>query len=214
MSATSKIMLTTMILIAGYGIFMLVHSPEPAQIHTERVAPAGFSVYKNNVYGFELFYPEEANILIDHTQMTSTGYNPTCDSTFGLICFFLPDTAYPESNFKGAGVSINLLPDKKTEADCLAPRAELPEQLPAQTTIINGVSFAKYLASDAAMSHQSSGDTFRTFHNNQCFEITTRINTTSFEVYELGTIDRFTDVQKTELKTTLDQVVQSFRFTS
>ncbi len=169
--------------------------------------------YENSQYKFAVDYPKNAEVIIDKEKMATVGYLPTCNIDYGTACIYFSNVKnYAGTNFGGAAVSINVRTDKKTEAECTAIDSQAPEQLPSTTLNINGINFTKYTAGDAAMSHQSSGADYRAFHSNTCFEITTRINTTTFEVYQTGTINKFTDENRSELETALSKVVSSFRF--
>lgn len=167
--------------------------------------------YSSSEYKFTIKYPQEATLITDKTQMQATGYMPMCDSEYAVACFiFDKDTTYTNSNFNGAGVFINIANDKTDEITCMSVdnmRAEVGEN---RAININGKTFVVYNASDAAMSHQSNSRVYRTFYNSTCYEIVTRINTTTYEVYEEGSINKFTDDQKDELQNKINAIVASF----
>ncbi len=212
MTTSSKIMLALILVVLGYGIFLLSNT-EPQDLPVpSNPLPSGFVSYTNNQYHFSLAYPQTGEVIVDKTEMANVGYLPTCDIENAIVCIFLPPSLYPTTNFQGAGVSVNILSDTSTEASCVAPRSDLPEDPRAESVMLNDNAFTKYSAGDAAMSHQSMGADYRTFYNNTCYEITTRTNTTTFEVYEPGSIGLFTDTQKTEVGNILLQIVQSFEF--
>lgn len=169
--------------------------------------------YENSQYKFAIDYPKNAEVIIDKEKIASVGYLPTCNTDYGQVCLYFSNVKnYPGTNFSGASVSVNVRSDKKTDGECTAIDSQAPEQLPSSSININGINFTKFTAGDAAMSHQSNGADYRTFHNNTCFEITTRINTTTFEVYQTGTINKFTDQNRSEIDGVLYNVVSSFRF--
>lgn len=75
---------------------------------------------------------------------------------------------------------------------------------------INGLDFQTFGYGDAAAGHQSSGDDYCVFLNDMCYQISTRINTTTFENYEPGTLARFTEEERKELEQKLSLIISSF----
>lgn len=170
---------------------------------------AGWSNYTNDAYKLSSAYPAGAQLITDKTIMSTTGYFPTCNTDTALACIYFASSTYPNSNFNSAGISLNVISDKKSETDCYALNPY--ERSLGSDQVIRGVTFKTFVAGDAAMSHQSGGTDYRTFHNNTCFEITTRINTSTFEVYAEGSIVRFTDMERQELENTIKKIVETFQ---
>src|ERR1035437_469517 len=157
---------------------------------------------------FTIDGPDAARFITDSVSMASVGYQPTCNPDTGIVCVYLPDSTFPKSNFNGAGVSVNTTTD--SASSCLATKNG--EVASPTQKIIGTIPFASFTSSDAAMSHQSAGNDYRTFRNGTCYEITTRINTTTFEVYTKGSIAKFTDQERTTISLILEKIVSSFRF--
>lgn len=168
----------------------------------------GWATYKDSVRSFSVKYPQIAQVITDKDKMAAVGYLPTCDTETGIVCMYLPSEVYPKTNFSGAALSINLLKDKKTEDGCVAPK---PGETFLGKSFINQQLFNVSYVADAAMSHQSSGFDYRIFKNNFCYEITTRINTSSFEVWEKGSVNRFTDNEKEVIGDTLDKILATIK---
>ena len=104
---------------------------------------------------------------------------------------------------------MNILADAKTEQDCLATGGNQQSVGPA---VINGAEFQVFTDGDAAMSHRSEGFDYRAFRNGTCWQLTTRVNTTVFEVWAPGLITRFTDADQKLVEEMLGSVIKSFKF--
>ncbi len=168
-------------------------------------------VYGNPDYGFTINFPVGVTMINNRDDIASSGYIPVCDPETSIVCLVFPDTTYPNSNFSQAGVSVNVLPTLTNETVCNTPDTNRNAS-DRQTVIINGLTFTRFSMGDAAAGHQSGGFNYRTFHDNQCFELTTRVNTTTFENYEPGTIEKFTAEQESAITAQMEAMVQSFKF--
>jgi phosphatidylglycerophosphatase A len=167
--------------------------------------------YANPDYGFSINTPEGVTVLTNQTEIANSGYIPVCSPETAVVCMVFPESTYPNSNFSAAAIGVNVLTDKQSEAACQTPDANRNAS-DSQRVTIDGVAFIKYSTADAAMSHSSSGYNYRTFHNGQCFELTSRVFSSTYEVYEPGTIEKFTSDQETAITAMLDSTIQSFRF--
>ncbi|MFH1192719.1 MAG: hypothetical protein V1656_00130 [Candidatus Jorgensenbacteria bacterium] len=165
--------------------------------------------YTNPTWGFGIRYAEDMAFVADKEKIQLSGYVPLCDPETSLACVVYPESLLPGRNFQGGGVAVGVLNDRKDEAACLALQNEMGAEAPV---LIGGREFSAYRFSDAAMSHQSSGENYRAFANGRCYQISTRINTTTFEVYEAGTIARFTDAERAAVAQKLQDVAMSFTF--
>lgn len=165
--------------------------------------------YANPNRGFSIRYAEDMVFVADKEKIQLLGYIPLCDPETSLACIVYPESLLPGRNFQGGGVAVGILSGRTSEAACLASENEMGAEAPVT---IGGHSFAAFRYGDAAMSHQSSGENYRAFVNNRCYQISTRINTTTFEVYEAGTIQRFTDAERAMVAQKLQEVVASFKF--
>lgn len=160
---------------------------------------------------FSINIPDGAQMLNNKEDISTSGYIPVCDPDTSILCLAFPGSTYPNSNFNGAAVSVNVIPAITVESTCLT----MPQSgRDAGTTIvtINGTEYASATGGDAAMSHQSYGTNYRTFHDNKCYELTSLIYTTTFEVYEPGTIEEFTTEQESVITAKLNSIIQSFKF--
>jgi hypothetical protein len=91
-------------------------------------------------------------------------------STIG--CFAYPnDRLKDKPEFLGATLAVSVS-TKETKETCLMDPPELVEfGEHAKTVVINGVAFRVYPTHDAAMSLRVGGKLYRTYHNEQCYEL-------------------------------------------
>lgn len=78
---------------------------------------------------------------------------------------------------------------------------------------IRGTLNKKFSFGDAPAGHRLDGENYRVLRNGTCFELSTRVAITAFEVYEPGAITRFPDTNRSALQAMLDAMLNSFRFT-
>ena len=163
-----------------------------------------------NQYGFSFGYSEDFGFTTDINQVRPLTYIPVCDEKM-LACAFLKRETYPQTNFDGAGVSINIYPEFNTEQKCYQLISETSSVHQIESDVIlNGVTFKHGIGGGAATGHSESVKVYRNFRNNQCYEIAAHIAETNIGMYEPGTIKPFDDAAVWEK---LNKVVNSFIFT-
>jgi hypothetical protein len=205
MTFKDSIAAASLLLLLGAGCARPIAAPVPA---AEPAAPAK-RTYRDEARGFTLAYPEEFRLLIDKEEMGTSGYIPVCDPSTAVACLLLPRETYAGTNFEGAGFAVNVLPDKKTEAECLKPEGNMRF---ISDEWFAGVTYKSFAGGDAAMSHRSEGSDLRTFRNETCFSLTKRVATSVFEVYEPGTIGRYADDDDRRVELLLETALEDFRF--
>ena len=201
--------LSLILLGAGCRPTAIPATPPPAQVPP---APpvASVATYADPDHRFTFQYPSDAKIITAQNPTGAVGYLPVCDQQTSQACAFFSGDEFPGSNFDGAGVSVNVLPDAKTAAAC---RTGFNGAKLIGSRNINDVAFSVFSDGDAAMSHAAVGNDYQAFVQGVCYQITTRVFTTTFDVYPAGAIKEFTAAQDEQMKQTLDSIVASFRFT-
>lgn len=165
--------------------------------------------YTDKANGFTVNYPEGVLILNAKTQINSSGYIPACDPDTSVVCFVYPADTYPKSNFSSAGMAIGIT-GAKTESACIARgNGELSTE---GIKSISGIGFQAFSYGEGAAGHRTNGLNYRAFHDNRCYQLSTRINTTVFENYEPGTITEFTMDKEQFILEALDTMVYGFKF--
>lgn len=166
----------------------------------------GWETYSNSQYGFSVQYPKnDFGLYTDYNKVKSLSYIPVCNDSM-LGCLVYSKDKQPNTNFEGAGVSLDRL-GLGTEASCLMVQQGETRQA---DLVINGVNFAVYKGSGAATGHFEEYINYRTFKNNDCIGITLRVTSTNIGNYEPGTVKEF---NSNEVWNKLKQVLSTFNFT-
>jgi hypothetical protein len=173
-------------------------------------APA-LKTYTNAKYGFTVSYPDTVTPTDDVQDMQLSGYIPVCDPDVAVACFPMGKAPYAGKNFENAAFAVHVRKALKTEASCESVVPDAGETADGNATI-DGTAFRKFAMGDAAMGHQLAGENYRAFRGGTCYELATRIGTTTFENYEPGTIERFTDQDRADVERALEAMLTSFRF--
>ncbi len=185
-------------------------APEPQIVPLPPPKPIT-KTYTNAKYGFSVEYPETLVLTEDAREMQLSGYIPVCDPDHAIVCFPIAKNAYENTNFGGAAFAVHSRGDLKKPTTCGAPsNGEMPDG----EANLNGVTYKKFSFSDAAMSHRLEGENYRVYKNGRCFELSTRVTTTVYEVYEPGTVTRFSEDDRSSVQAALDLMLTSFRFVS
>jgi hypothetical protein len=161
-------------------------------------------------YGFSMQYPESFGFNTDISKVKSLTYIPVCDQTM-VACAFLEKSQYSNTNFDGAGVSINIDKTLNTEAKCynFSVSTNAAQQAAADATI-NGAVFKSATGGDAGAGHFEKLQVYRNFRNGMCYEIAQHVGSTNIGNYPEGSITEFS---QDEVWQRLQMVVNSFAFT-
>ncbi|MFH0873742.1 MAG: hypothetical protein V1846_02770 [Candidatus Komeilibacteria bacterium] len=181
----------------------------PQQPSPVVLPPTGQQVYTNSSYHFSAKYNPPIIATEDKQQMQTSGYIPGCDPDTSLVCFIYPADAFGKTNFGGAGVSVSVLANLTNETTCLATQQN--DGLLATSTVMNNLTWQTWSFSDAATSHRSNGYNYRSWQNNLCWQLQTRINSTVFEVYAPGMIELFTATEEETVNQALQKTINSFQ---
>jgi hypothetical protein len=134
------------------------------------------------------------------------------DSVTTIACF-----AYPKDKFKdkptfvGAAFFVAEVQPATTPNACLqGSRNWLVRSV--QIARINSVSFKHFRVSDAWTSHYQTGDLYRVFHDQKCYEVGIQEINASAGAYDPGTIKEFTKRDAGEVRALLKQALDSFVF--
>jgi hypothetical protein len=195
--------------LAAYLLILLLGSWITFRLMQKNHVPQEFSStsYRNAGYGFGFEYGNEFRLLEGAELIQSQSYIPPCEPD-SIACLYYPKEAFGNTNFGGAGFGIRVIPDVDT---CPTPRDQ-GAGIETGSEQINGVDFQVVVTGGAAMHKQNKDAIYRVVREGTCYEVLVRLNTSVFEVYEPGTIERFTPQMETKVRVALGEVLQSLRF--
>ncbi len=137
-----------------------------------------------------------------------------CDdvsSSETIVCFAYPKDKFIEKPaFGGAAFFVEEIRDSRTAKKCLTGEDWLVHR--TESTTINGVPFKVFHISDAWAGGSQSGDIYRAFHGNICYELGIQQVGVSTGSLDPGTFQEFSKKDAEEVRLSLDQALRSFRF--
>ncbi|HVY68027.1 MAG TPA: hypothetical protein VHA30_04005 [Patescibacteria group bacterium] len=208
------ILASALLLAAGCNRAQAPTTP-PDQSWTASSTPgqtAGWNSYASpDKYGFSFQYPADFGFDTDIEHVRGLAYIPVCDENMAA-CAYLARDKYPNTNFDGAGVSVNIDPSLNTESKCYNFQVSTSA---AQNQVadmdINGVAFKSATGGDAGAGHSEKVQVYRNFHNGLCYEIAQHVGSTNIDNYPQGTVQPFDQEQVWQ---NLMDVVMTFKFTN
>ncbi|WP_371067884.1 hypothetical protein, partial [Salmonella enterica] len=124
-------------------------------------------------------------------------YIPPCIDGFEY-CLYYNGQDYVGTNLESVGLSILKRNDLKNITTCLNTA---PQGYNMKSTSISTSSSVFSPLGDAAAGHYSSGESYRLYKNNMCYEFQTRIGLTRYENYPEGSIKKFSDADESLMNT-------------
>ncbi len=160
--------------------------------------------YQNSTYHFSFSYPPNFDLLTPGPHdLLPLGFISVCDGSKDLVCLHLPPSAYPNTNFEGAGVAVSYLLQLTSPASCST--TNLMGQITA--TQINGIGYWQSTIGNGATGHTGGGPVYRTFNQNKCFEIQL-----SIDKYRDELSRSFTSTEESTLSSVLTTILSTFKF--
>ncbi len=149
------------ILMASFGAMAMTAWAAPENEN------ASWRTYRSPDYGFKIDYPANLRFYPGHPlRPPEASMFPICDYT--VACFQSEDGAFKKTPLQAAGVSVNILRDKKTEVEC----NEIDTGAgPIKTVVIHGILFHYGDTGEAGGSSSRSMTAYRAFHEYVCFEV-------------------------------------------
>lgn len=164
--------------------------------------------------GVSFSYGGDWGVAITPNQILVDSYIPPCDSNFDY-CFYRTGDAYEGTNFESAGLRVKQRVDLATKTLCLS---SLPVGYSGLTPQMGaGADYATSVfgsLSDAAAGHYATGALYRLWFDSTCFEFETRIGESQYANYPAGSIEKFSDADRTELFSELESLLHSITIVS
>lgn len=147
-------------------------------------------------------------------------YIPVCEED-AILCAVYPSKKFEGTSFGAAAFQVREVftgLEKMTPDVCVTPStpegSQWPEfQISARDPAvkIGGVLFVHGTTSQAAMSHSSSVDLYRAFHQDKCYELSISQTETNAQVFD-PPARTLTRAQRKDVNEKLSQMLHSFRF--
>ncbi len=147
-------------------------------------------------------------------------YIPACEDD-AIVCVVYPAKRFGDTSFGAAAFQVREIhteQEQMTADVCVTPYppsgSEYPEfQISAKNPAerIGGILFVHGARDEAAMSHSSSVDVYRTFHRKRCYELSVGQSGTNPDVFDPPK-KTLTDEQLKDVDESLTQILRSFRF--
>jgi hypothetical protein len=136
------------------------------------------------------------------------------DATTGatFVCLAYPkDKLKDKPGFIAAVFFVRSVPEATTQKVCLEGSQDwLVHDFRA--TIVDGISAKLFHTSDAWMSGSESGEVYRVFHRNNCYELGILEANSNEAAYDPGTFKEYTARDAAEVRASLKQPLNSFTF--
>lgn len=153
-------------------------------------------------HGFDLTIPAEYIAYKSDFEKHQMSYIPVCQDG-DSVCVAYDGHKYDGTNFGAASVEVKV--SRAAASTCATPFGK------TGTKNIGGIAFVHSTEMGAAMSHDIEKDIYRGSVNGTCYEMYLNLTYTVFEVYEPGTIRKFTDKDHSEVKASLMRIAESFK---
>lgn len=149
-------------------------------------------------------------LAVNADQVTTESYIPPCSEGFDY-CLFYTGTAFDDTNFDSAGVSITKR-DDLSASTCITAQ---PEGYTGQTPATHRESsYATSMFSglgDAGAGHYATDTVYRLSVGESCYEMRTRVGESQFANYPAGTIEEFNAADRHVLNSMLHLQLERIR---
>jgi hypothetical protein len=147
---------------AAAGLLLTI---APAWAKTAR--RTDWQTYQSSDYGFRIDYPQTMSFYPGGpVRPPEKSMFPICDEGT-VACFEYDGHVFDRTQIQSMGVSVNLLRQFRTEADC----NRIDTDGPILTTTINETVFHYAETGDGGLGSSRSGSVYRTLHGGVCFEV-------------------------------------------
>lgn len=151
---------------------------EEAATSTEIVSTSSWYAYQNNAYGFSFKYPKELQTDNPNgmwkylSSATSTGKE--------IVQMTVPAIFEMGTNFGDARFSVGVSTDTPDIQNCFLPTMG---ETASSSVYINGKLFYKFTGTDVGAGNFYQVESYRTIHNNACYDIDLIIHSTNIGNY-------------------------------
>jgi hypothetical protein len=173
---------------------------------------AEWQTNRSDAGGFSVAYPIDFPLDDINAAAPSTYWRLSGNGTPGNLYFTLniPKVFEPQTNFNDARLTVGSSRDGTAIQNCLAPDQTGGPAQATSTTMINGIPFAVFHASDAGAGNYYETTSYRALHAGQCYAIEYTVHSSQIANYPAEYhLQPFDGVK---LKDVLDRIVGTFQF--
>jgi hypothetical protein len=163
----------------------------------------------NGVFTFAR--PADFALAVSNVQVATSSYIHPCDTGFDY-CLYYNGTAYENTNFDSAGLTIMKRADLTSESTCLNTQPDGYSDLEESTSSSATAPMSLFAPlGDAGAGHYAFGEEYRLYASSTCYQFTTRVAESQFANYPEGTVTEFTQGERQSLLDTLRGIVGDIR---
>lgn len=154
--------------------------------------------------------PEDFGLAVTEEQILIESAVPPCSTPFAYCLYYL-GSAYENTNFESAGLTIRKEESLTTEDACLTtPPAGYTDLTPAATSTGDGYAMSVFgPLQDAATGQYTNGEEYSLFTDDVCYTFTIRVGESQLENMPTGT-EEFTPAEREAMLDMLRTILGSF----
>ncbi len=212
MPKITRIIIQTIVLLAALGVVYFIVSDKPADKNdtisdVTNPAPQASTTQTVSDGTISFVVPTDFVLAVSQAQVLVKKYIPPCDEGFDYCIYYYSDF-YKNTNFESAGLSIRRRADLKTSETCLRTLPAGYLTIGSTTAEFPQYSIGKFgPLDDAAAGHYATGEEYRLFTDQKCYQFVLRLGQSRFENYPVGTIQEFTIADSTRMLSRIRDIV-------
>jgi membrane-bound inhibitor of C-type lysozyme len=176
---------------------------------TSATSTSGAQIFTNQGKTFSFSYPSVFSISGGGVGYSTDWMVNATTSGLLLVKATLPSSFEPKTNFANATLSVGTSADPTAISECLTYAAG-GNGVKKSTVTINGVTYTKFVTSDAGAGNFYQTTSYRVVHNSQCYVVEYTIHSSNIGNYSPDQGIKAFDQSK--VQNALESVVQSFKF--
>lgn len=213
-----KILTILVIAFAVVGLYRLAdntHEPQKEMATTTASStaanyPDGYTAYQEE--DFMVGYPDNFSLVSEDTATANAygSYIPACGTSDYLTCIFYTGDDFAGTNFGAAGVAVRQRSDIDTESRCESTEGNYSSIQNEEEQQITNRKFFTFETKESVMSHRNDNAVYRTYYEDTCWELQARVGSSVYEAYEAGSIDRFSQSERSRIRGQLEKIISTF----
>jgi membrane-bound inhibitor of C-type lysozyme len=176
---------------------------------TSTSSAAGTQIFTDQGKTFSFSYPSVFSISGGGVGYSTDWMVNATTSGLLLVKATLPNSFEPTTNFAGATVTVGTSADPTAISECLTYAAG-GNGVKKSSVTINGITYTKFVTSDAGAGNLYQTTSYRVVRNSQCYVVEYTIHSSNIGNYSPDQGIKAFDQSK--VQNALEAIVQSFRF--